>query len=140
MPFPVGRDVSAKLMLNPGGGGRGARSPRKRRSGQRRHAPEMPASGPAPSSWHQWQQQSLVVRNAQKAAAGSSLDSIPALRLTGSDTGWLFISPNVPDFCIALISHLGRLRHRGQSRQPCPFLSCRLEHSSSTLCLANSCS
>lgn len=53
-------------------------------------------------------------------------------------TSWLLIFPNFPDFLIALILQLGRLRHRGQSIQLCPFFAFQtgspsLQQSSPTL-------
>lgn len=117
--FPRYQDASprTKIILNPGGG-KGisekeeisAEAPRPRKCQARA---QLQAAGTCTSSVVGY------VRNAQKAASCRFKSSVPALRLTNSDSGWLFISPNVPDLFIALILY--------QSRQPYTFLSCRLE-------------
>lgn len=117
--FPRYQDASlrAKLVLNPGGG-KGisekeeisGEAPRPRKCQARA---QLQAAGTCTSSVAGY------VRNAQKEASCRFKSSVPALRRTDSDSGCLFISPNVPDFFIALLLY--------QSRQPYTFLSCRLE-------------
>lgn len=124
MPLPG--VLSAKLMLNPGGWGGLQERKSWQRATPRKCQPraQLQAAGTGSS-----QKSLMYEKHSESSRSGTAVQGwipIPALWLTGSDTGWPLISPHIPNFFMALILQVGRLRHRRQSRQPYPVLSYRL--------------